>query len=111
MSDNIEERMENKEPIKVAKGRPRKPKPEEEVSDSGLKKSRKPKKLKEISLWRDDRSNYFKQYYQNRQKVECSCEHCGNKFTALSTLKRHQVRSVLCKRIREVKQTNEPSDA
>ena len=109
--------------IKVARGRPRKPRPiqEEDIvkekrprgrprkptPDPNLPKP--PRKTKEISIWRDDKPLYFKLYYQNRPREETVCEHCGNKFDSKLTLGKHLIRSVMCRKIREQK-TNEQQE-
>ena len=114
--------MENaQEIIKVARGRPRTPRPieEENVEKRPRGRPRKPppdpnlpkppRKTKEVSIWRDDRQLYFRMYYQNRTKEECSCPHCGNTFDSKLTLGKHLIRSVICRKIREQK-TNELSN-
>ena len=73
--------MENaQEIIKVARGRPRKPRPieEENIEKRPRGRPRKPqpdpnlpkptRKTKEVSLWRDNKKLYFQLYYQNRPK-------------------------------------------
>ena len=71
--------MENtQEIIKVTRGRPRKPKPIEEINEDTVEKrgrgrprkypQQEEKPKKEIYLWRDDRQLYFRLYYQNRKK-------------------------------------------
>ena len=116
--------MENAEPIKVARGRPRKPRPleEEEENDVVEKKGKgrprihpikdpnAPRKKKEVCVWRDNKPLYFKLYYQNRPKVETTCVHCGNKFDSKITLGKHLIRSVLCKKLRESKENNETTE-
>ena len=115
--------MENAEPIKVSRGRPRKPRPleEEEENDVVEKKGRgRPRihpikdpnapKIPKESIWRDNKPLYFKLYYQNRPKVETTCVHCGNKFDSKITLGKHLIRSVLCKKLRESKENNETTE-
>ena len=116
--------MENtQEIIKVARGRPRKPRPIEEENIEKRprgrprkptpppkpKLPRKPKTPKEVSVWRDDRQLYFRMYYQNRKKEECPCPHCGNEFDSKLTLGKHLIRSVMCRKTREQK-TNESQE-
>ena len=114
--------MENAQGIiKVTRGRPRKPRPDEEENvekrprgrprkpppDPNLPKP--PRKTKEVSIWRDDRQSYFRMYHQNRTKEECSCPHCGNTFDSKLTLGKHLIRRVICRKIREQK-TNESQE-
>ena len=113
--------MENIEPMKVARGRPRKPRPPEEENDvvekkmwgrpriHPIKDPNAPKIPKE-SIWRDNKPLYFKLYYQNRPKVITTCVHCGNKFDSKITLGKHLIRSVLCKKLRESKENNETTE-
>ena len=49
-------------------------------------------------------------YYKNRKKEECSCPHCGNEFDSKRTLNSHLRKSVLCKKLREMQQTNESQE-
>ena len=113
--------MEDTEPKKVARGRPRKPRPPEEENDVVEKKIRgRPRihpikdpnapKIPKESIWRDNKPLYFKLYYQNRPKVETTCVHCGNKFDSKITLRKHSIRSVLCKKLRESKENNETTE-
>ena len=117
--------MENTQDIKVTRGRPRKPRPIKEYTDTVNEKRgrgrprtpppyptippppkppRKPKTPKEVSLWRDNKPLYFRMYNQNREKKkeECSRPHCGNEFDLKRTLKSHRYKSVLCKKLREI---------
>ena len=99
-----EENQNNEEQPKVIplvkRGRPKKVKTEEEE---------KPKVKKE-SLFRDNPRLYFRLYYQNRPREECSCPHCGNKFDSKRALNSHLRKSVICKKLRETKQNNEPQE-
>ncbi len=81
----------------VKRGRPKKPKVPKEKPEP------KPRERKEVSIWRDDPRLYFRMYYHNRPKEKCSCPHCGNTFDSKRGLDNHVYKSVLCKRIREIK--------
>ena len=94
-------------PPKVPKpmGRPRKEKPivenEDETDETKVTKKRKPKtKLKEFSLWRDDKNEYFRQYLRNRPTGVFTCPHCSNTFITNLKLLRHIRCSVMCKKLR-----------
>ena len=97
-NQNIDEQV--KVILLVRRGRPKKDKEAEE----------KPQKKTE-SIWRDNPRLYFKMYYHNRPREECSCPHCGNKFDSKRSLGNHLYKSVLCKKIRQQQQevTNIPS--
>ena len=114
--------MEDTEPIKVARGRPRKPRPPEDENNVVDKKGRgrprihpikdpnAPRKKKEVCVWRDNKPLYFKLYYQNRPRAETECMHCGNTFDSKMRLNNHLTRSVLCKKLRESKENNETTE-
>ena len=102
------------------RGRPKKEKPEEENAEikplvkrgRPIKeklpkepKPRKPRTLKEVSLWRDNPREYFRNYYHNRPKVECICPHCYNKFNSKVRLYDHVRRSTQCRKIREIRES------
>jgi len=106
------------EMIKVARGGPRKPQPIEEdnIEKRPRERPRKrppdpnlpkpPRNAKEVSIWRDDRQLYFRMYYQNRTKEECSCPQCGNTFDSKLTLGKHLIRSVICRKSENKKPMN-----
>ena len=94
--------------MKVARGRPRKPRPPEEENDVVEKKIKgRPRihpikdpngpKVPKESIWRDDKPLYFKLYYQNRPTVERTPVHCGNKFHSKITLGKNQKKCTMRK--------------
>ena len=89
----------------VKRGRPRKEKLPKEP------KPRKPRTLKEVSLWRDNPREYFRNYYQNRPKQECMCHICYNKFDSQVRLKDHLRRSIQCRKIKDIRESvNQPEN-
>jgi len=103
------------------RGRPKKEKPEEE-ENAEIKplvkrgrprkeqlpkqpKPRKPRTLKEISLWRDNPREYFRKHYQNRPKEESICPNCYNKFDSKVRLYDHLRRSTQCRKIKDIRES------
>ena len=88
------------EKVVAQRGRPRKPKPDLEINV-------KTEKQKTPSLYKEDPKAYFRAYYHNRPKVESTCEHCGNKFDSMLSLRTHIRTSVLCKKLRGIHTLND----
>ena len=114
-------RKEQSEKPLRPRGRPKKEKPEEE-ENAEIKplvkrgrpiktiltkdpKPRKPRTLKEVSLWRDNPREYFRKYYQNRPKEERICPNCYNKFDSKVRLYDHLRRSTQCRKIKDIRES------
>ena len=103
----------------VKRGRPRKPKSlaDEEKPKRQRGRPRKrtpqpkqPRNPKEVSIWRDDRNNYYRLYFHYRTKEETVCPHCNNVFDSRRLLNNHMNTSALCKIIREIKRNAEEQE-
>lgn len=71
--------------LKKRRGRPRKPTPPP-----------KPPKEKKPSLYKENRAEWFKQYYRTKIFKECVCETCGVKFSSEASRIRHEGRNKTC---------------
>ena len=79
--ETVEQTPKEKRP----RGRPRKPTPPP-----------KPPKEKKPSLYKDNKAEWFKQYYRQKVIKQCKCETCGTEFCTEANLRRHEGRNKFC---------------
>ena len=80
-SEAVEQTQKQKKP----RGRPRKPTPPP-----------KPPKEKKPSLYKENKAEWFRQYYREKMLKKCTCEVCGSEFCSETNLRRHESRNKTC---------------
>jgi hypothetical protein len=67
----------------------------------------RPKKQGPASLYLTDKKAYFRDYFHNKVKVQCSCEICGKLFNSIYSKKRHLTNNNKCMIIKLTAQIQE----
>ena len=73
------------------------------------KKPPQPKEPKQgpMSLYLTDKKAYFRDYFHNKVKVQCSCEICGKLFNSIYSKRRHLMNNKKCMVIKLTAQIQE----
>ena len=84
----------------------------EAVAKKPIGRPRKPPQPKEpkqgpASLYLTDKKAYFRDYFHNKVKVQCSCEICGKPFNSIYSKRRHLMNNKKCMVIKLTAQIQE----
>ena len=84
----------------------------EVVAKKPIGRPRKPPQPKEpkqgpASLYLTDKKAYFRDYFHNKVKVQCSCEICGKPFNSIYSKRRHLMNNKKCMVIKLTAQIQE----